>query len=109
VGLQTTKIAKVGTVEAVPVNEVEEVTNVAAATAALKLAVAAKGVTKVTTVIGFSGAEVRCAFFDKIVHSRMPLSFTHLFCLKLLHACDQWHSSQVVTFLPVHTVNCVKH
>jgi hypothetical protein len=36
----------------------------------------------------------------------MPLDPTH-FRLKLLHACDQWHSSRKVTLLPVDTVNCV--
>jgi hypothetical protein len=24
------------------------------------------------------------------------------------HACDQWHSSRVLSFLPIHTVNCVQ-
>jgi hypothetical protein len=28
--------------------------------------------------------------------------------LNLLHACGQWHSSRVSTFLLVHTVNCVQ-
>ena len=40
---------------------------------------------------------VRCAFFDRNLHSRMPLSFTPVLRLKLLHACDQWHSSRVFT------------
>jgi hypothetical protein len=31
----------------------------------------------------------RCAFFDRTLHSRVPLSFTPLLRLKLLHACDQ--------------------
>jgi hypothetical protein len=42
---------------------------------------------------------VRCAFFDSNLQSRMPLSFTPLFRLKLLHACGQWHSSRVFTSL----------
>jgi hypothetical protein len=41
--------------------------------------------------------QVRCAFFDRCPHSRMPLSFTPLLCLKLLQACDQWHSSRAST------------
>jgi hypothetical protein len=41
----------------------------------------------------------RCPLFDRKLHSRMPLSFTPLLRLKLLHACDQWHSSRVSTFL----------
>jgi hypothetical protein len=40
---------------------------------------------------------VRCAFFDRNLHSRMPLSFTPLLCLKCCHACDQCHSSRVFT------------
>jgi hypothetical protein len=39
---------------------------------------------------------VRCAFSDRILHSRMPLAPTPA-RLKLLHACDQWHSSRVFT------------
>jgi hypothetical protein len=36
--------------------------------------------------------EVRCALFDRDLHSRVPLSFTPLlFRLKLLRAWDQWH------------------
>jgi aconitase B len=46
------------------------------------------------------------AFSDRNLHSRMPLDATHV-RLKLLHACDQWHSSRKFTFLPVATVNCV--
>jgi hypothetical protein len=40
----------------------------------------------------------RCAFYDRHLHSRMPLvpTPTHL---KLLQACDQWHPSRVSTFL----------
>jgi hypothetical protein len=40
---------------------------------------------------------VRCAFFDRNLHSRMPLSFTLLLRLKRCHACDQWHSSRAPT------------
>jgi hypothetical protein len=36
--------------------------------------------------------------FDRNLHSRMPLDPTPLLLrLKLLHACDQWHSSRVST------------
>jgi hypothetical protein len=42
------------------------------------------------------GEKVRCAFSDRNLHSRMPLDPTHA-RLKLLHACDQWHSSRVFT------------
>jgi hypothetical protein len=41
-------------------------------------------------------ASARCAFFDRNLHSRMPLDPTHV-RLKLLHVCDQWHSSRVST------------
>ena len=44
-----------------------------------------------------AGSVVRCAFFDKDLHSRMPLSFTPLLRLKRCHACDQWHTSRVST------------
>jgi hypothetical protein len=43
-------------------------------------------------------AFVRCAFFGRNLHSRMPLVPTPA-RLKLLHACDQWHSSRKFTFL----------
>jgi hypothetical protein len=39
----------------------------------------------------------RCTFFDRNLHSRMPLSFTPLLRLKRCHACDQWDSSRVFT------------
>jgi hypothetical protein len=42
--------------------------------------------------------EVRCAFFDRNFHSRMPLVPTPA-RLMLLHACDQWHSSRVFAHL----------
>jgi hypothetical protein len=42
-------------------------------------------------------SSVRCARFDRNLHSRMALSFTPLLRLKLLHACDQWHSSRLFT------------
>jgi hypothetical protein len=35
-------------------------------------------------------------FFGRKSHSRMPLEPMHV-RLKLLHACDQWHSSRVFT------------
>jgi hypothetical protein len=41
---------------------------------------------------------VRCALFDRNLHSRMPLDPMHV-RLKLLHACDQWHSSRESTSL----------
>jgi hypothetical protein len=50
---------------------------------------------------------VRCAFFRQPLRSRMPLVPTPA-RLKLLQACDQWHSSRVVTLLLVDTVNCVQ-
>jgi hypothetical protein len=39
---------------------------------------------------------VRRTPFDRNLHSRMPLDPTHV-RLKLLHACDQWHSSREST------------
>jgi hypothetical protein len=39
---------------------------------------------------------VRCAFFDRNLHSRIPMVPTPA-RLKLLHACDQCHSSRVPT------------
>jgi hypothetical protein len=45
----------------------------------------------------------RCAFADRKLHSRMPLDPTHV-RLKLLHACDQWHSSRV--FAPLTGLHC---
>jgi hypothetical protein len=50
---------------------------------------------------------VRCEFFGRNPHSRMPLVPTPA-RLKLWQACDQWHSSRVSTLLTVHTVNCVQ-
>jgi hypothetical protein len=47
-------------------------------------------------------------FFGRILHSRMPLDPTPA-RLKLLQACDQWHSSRRgSTVLPVDTVNYVQ-
>ena len=40
-----------------------------------------------------SNVVVPCAFFNKNLHSRMPLDPT-LARVKLFHACDQWHSFQ---------------
>jgi hypothetical protein len=45
-----------------------------------------------------------CAFSDIILHSRMPLDPTHV-RLKLLHACNQWHSSWESTALIVAIIN----
>jgi hypothetical protein len=53
---------------------------------------------KITTIM------VRCAFSGRNLHSRMSLDPTHV-RLKLLHACDQWHSSQESTALIVAIVN----
>jgi hypothetical protein len=50
---------------------------------------------------------VRCSFSDRILHSRMPLDPTHV-RVKLLQACDQWHSSRVSAFLTVYTINSVQ-
>jgi predicted oxidoreductase len=49
---------------------------------------------------------VRCAFFDQNIALRMSLDHTPA-RLKLLHAFDKWHSSQVVTLLPADTVHDV--
>jgi len=46
---------------------------------------------------------VRCAFFDRNLLSRKPLVPTPA-RLKLLHACDQWHSSRV--FTPLTGCHC---
>jgi hypothetical protein len=40
--------------------------------------------------------DVRSPLFDRILHSRMP-RVSRLLRLKLLRACDQWHSSRVFT------------
>jgi ABC-type multidrug transport system ATPase subunit len=42
---------------------------------------------------------VRCAVSGRDLHSRMPLSFRPLLRLKLVHACDRWHSFRVFTLL----------
>jgi hypothetical protein len=42
--------------------------------------------------------KVRCAFFGRSLHSRMPLDPTPA-RLKLLQTCDQWLSSRKFTFL----------
>jgi hypothetical protein len=57
--------------------------------------------------LGIAAVAVRCAFFDRNLHPRMLLDPTHV-RLKLLHACDQWHSSRKFTLLPVDTVNFVQ-
>jgi hypothetical protein len=55
--------------------------------------------------LGPSGVVARCAFSDRNLHSRgVPLSFTPLFRLKLLHACDQWHFSR--KFTPLTGLRC---
>ena len=51
-------------------------------------------------------AGVRCAFSDRNLHSRMSLDPTHV-RLKLLHACDQWHSSRAST--PLTGWHCKLH
>jgi hypothetical protein len=50
----------------------------------------------------FSTQGTMRVFRQTFTLSRMPLSFTPLLRLKLLQACDQWHSSRASTFLPVH-------
>jgi hypothetical protein len=49
-------------------------------------------------VKGGTEATVRCAVLDRKSHSKMP-SVPNPAGLKLLHACDQWHSSLVFTHL----------
>jgi hypothetical protein len=50
--------------------------------------------------VGMYGAR-----FPAEIHARgMPLSFTPLLRLMLLHACDQWHSSRV--FTPLTGLHC---
>jgi hypothetical protein len=56
----------------------------------------------VQTVDGQTYAQ--CSGLIRNVHSRMLLDPTPA-GVKLLQACDQWHSSRVSTFLPVDTVN----
>jgi kynurenine/2-aminoadipate aminotransferase len=47
--------------------------------------------------------------FGGNLHSRSAIAFpTPLLRFKRCHACDQCHPSQVSTFLPVHTINCVQ-
>jgi hypothetical protein len=55
----------------------------------------------------YTATAVRYAFFDRDLHSKMPLISTPA-RLKLLHACVQWHFSRASTFLPVDTVICVQ-
>jgi hypothetical protein len=43
---------------------------------------------------------------DRISHSRLSLDLT-LVRLKLGYPCDQWHSSQESTLVPVFTINVV--
>jgi hypothetical protein len=49
-------------------------------------------------------AGVRCSFFDRILHSRIQLVPIHV-RLKLLHACDQCHSSRESIALTVFIIN----
>jgi hypothetical protein len=51
---------------------------------------------------------VRCTFLARNLDSRMPLVPCACSLEAILHACDQWHSSRMSTFLPVHTVNRVQ-
>jgi hypothetical protein len=60
-----------------------------------------------TTLYVNLATDVRCAFCDRNLHSRMPLVPAPA-RLKLLHARDQCRSSRVATFLPVGTVNSVQ-
>jgi hypothetical protein len=48
------------------------------------------------------------SFFDRELHSRVPLSFTCLLCLKRCQACDHWHSLGRSRPLTVTTVNSVQ-
>jgi tetratricopeptide (TPR) repeat protein len=58
-------------------------------------------------ILGLS-LRARCAFSDRNLHSRMPLDPMHV-RLKLVHACDQWHSSRKSAFLTGSPpVNCVQ-
>jgi 1,4-dihydroxy-2-naphthoate octaprenyltransferase len=61
----------------------------------------------VCTLVKAAFSAVRCAFSDRILHSRMPLNPTHV-RLKLLHAWGQWHSSRESTALTVVTINHVQ-
>jgi hypothetical protein len=60
-----------------------------------------------TSAREYSIDKARCALYGGKLHSRMSLVPTKPVRLKLLRACDQWHSSRVATFLPVGTVNSV--
>jgi hypothetical protein len=49
---------------------------------------------------------VRCAFSDRILHSRMPLDPTHVrFSTLEANMCDQWHSSRESIALTIVTIN----
>jgi hypothetical protein len=48
---------------------------------------------------------VRCSFFDRILHSRIPLVPTPA-RMKLVHVRDQWHSSRVSTIIYGSHVLC---
>jgi hypothetical protein len=50
-------------------------------------------------ILGYSTHSVRCTFFDRELHSRMPLVRTPARVKLLLHAWDQCHSSRVFTRL----------
>jgi hypothetical protein len=59
------------------------------------------------TMSRYGLTNVWCSFFGRNLHSRMPLYFTPLLRLKLLHACDQWHSSLVLECsLPLTSWHC---
>jgi hypothetical protein len=49
------------------------------------------------TIAQSSGRLAYGARFERDLHSRIPLSFTPLLCLKRCHACDQYHSTREVT------------
>jgi hypothetical protein len=57
-----------------------------------------RGAAVIDGIVTILERSVRCAFVDRNLHSRMPLDPTHV-RLKLLHPCDQWHSSRVSTRL----------
>jgi hypothetical protein len=54
---------------------------------------------------GLTKLFVRCSFLDRNFQSRMPLRFTPLLRLKLLHACDPMACLKMFALLPVDAVN----
>jgi diketogulonate reductase-like aldo/keto reductase len=91
--LALVELQRVGDIRAIGVSnfEVDELE------AALKLAADGKVDVVQNQCDPFHQDLVRRAFFDRHLHSRMPLSFTPLLRLKRCHACDQWPSSREST------------